>query len=292
MILPLWIIKEHPMRIENDIKLDFSEVLLKPQPSAISSRKQIDLIRNFNNFSAIPLMASNMSSVGTFEAALVLCSKNVMTVLHKHYSVDEYKNFYNSLAILGYDENLVFYSMGIGEKDLAKYHDLVRILGRSPNVCIDIANGYSDAFVDFCEKFRVSVGPDLTIMAGNVVTSDMVEKLVSVGVSIVKVGIGSGCFISGSQVITSTGTKNIENIEIGDFVLTHTGTYEKVTNIFSYDNSKPLISINNVISTDDHEYYVIDKFCEDIVTDENIHEFAMWVSAKELTDNHLLIKHK
>ena len=62
------------MIIEEDTKLDFSDVLIRPKRSTLKSRKQVKLTRQleFRNakgsdrrFYGIPIMASNMDGVGT-----------------------------------------------------------------------------------------------------------------------------------------------------------------------------------------------------------------------------------
>ena len=54
-----------------------------------------------------------------------------------------------------------------------------------------MANGYTKSFVDFLRKLR-EAHPQITIMAGNVVTGEMAEELILDGADIVKVGIGPG----------------------------------------------------------------------------------------------------
>ncbi|CAK0754639.1 GMP reductase [Gammaproteobacteria bacterium] len=54
-----------------------------------------------------------------------------------------------------------------------------------------MANGYTRVLVEFLRKLRQTY-PDITIMAGNVVTGEMTEELILDGADIVKVGIGPG----------------------------------------------------------------------------------------------------
>ena len=58
-------------------------------------------------------------------------------------------------------------------------------------ICLDVANGYSESFVRFVKDVRKAF-PTHTIMAGNVVTGEMVEELILSGADIIKVGIGPG----------------------------------------------------------------------------------------------------
>lgn len=187
------------MRIEEDLKLDFKDVLIRPKRSTLGSRKEVDLSREFTfkwskrKYSGVPVIAANMDGVGTFEMAKAFRENgnNLTVALHKHYTLDQLTGFF--------DENggeSVWYSIGIMDEDLEK---LKKFLESKPQkegrgidkICIDVANGYSERFVDFVRQMRDML-PDMTIMAGNVVTGEMVEELILSGVDVVKVGIGPG----------------------------------------------------------------------------------------------------
>jgi GMP reductase len=134
-------------------------------------------------------MAANMDTVGTFEMALALAEKQLFTAIHKHYTVNEWNSFL-STAPKGI-EDYIAVSTGTGKKDA---ENLATILNNHPNlkfICIDVANGYSEHFVNFVQDTRKSY-PNKVIIAGNVVTGEMVEELVLSGADIVKVGIGPG----------------------------------------------------------------------------------------------------
>lgn len=195
------------MRIENEIRLDFKDVLIRPKRSTLKSRSQVDLNRTFlmphtgTSWTGIPIIAANMDTVGTFAMAKKLAEFNVCTAIHKHYPADELIAFWRQVApsnsfagsspVLDY----TFYSIGITDADEAKFKQVQTALtneGRMiDKVCIDVANGYSEAFVDFIKRFR-DENPTVTIMAGNVVTGEMTEELILSGADIVKVGIGPG----------------------------------------------------------------------------------------------------
>ena len=182
------------MHIDNEPKLDFKDVLIRPKRSTLTSRSQVDITREikFHHtrevFHAVPVIAANMDTTGTFEMARVLGSHGMMTALHKHYAPEEYIEFFRSLK----NKSDAFYSMGIGDADYRKFETVMKAVpGEIRYVCIDVANGYTEAFVSFVKKVRDTY-PDLVIMAGNVVTGDMTEELVLAGADIVKVGIGPG----------------------------------------------------------------------------------------------------
>lgn len=184
------------MRIDHDLKLDFSDVLILPKRSTLSSRSEVSLERDMKfkhsaaTFSAVPVVASNMDTVGSFAMAKALNSRKMMTCLHKFYPEPALADFFGSLDEEG--RHRVFYSMGISKSDFEKFMRVNESCGGAiKSVCLDVANGYQESFVKFLVKFR-EVFPHMTIMAGNVVSREMTEHLILAGADIVKVGIGSG----------------------------------------------------------------------------------------------------
>lgn len=180
------------MRIEEDIKLDFRDVLIRPKRSALNSRKEVSLTREYRfkhsgrKWQGVPIMASNMDGVGTLAMAITLQKHGMFTCLVKSYQEQDIKSNAESL------DNLHFaITSGTSETDFRK---LSNILTTNPNiqyVCIDIANGYSEHFGEYISQIRSSF-PSVTIIAGNVVTADMTQELILRGADIVKVGIGPG----------------------------------------------------------------------------------------------------
>ncbi|ANZ22432.1 guanosine monophosphate reductase [Buchnera aphidicola (Diuraphis noxia)] len=183
------------MRIEEDIKLGFKDVLIRPKRSILKSRSQVDLIRTFSfkysplTWSGIPLIAANMDTIGTFQMAQALSGFKILTAIHKYYSFEEWKNFIlsSSKDILNY----VIVSIGTSKDDFVKIKKIFLLSSELKYICIDVANGYSEYFVSFLKLVR-DFFPDKIICAGNVVTGEMVEELIISGADIVKVGIGPG----------------------------------------------------------------------------------------------------
>tara|TARA_B100001989_G_scaffold196212_1_gene144821 strand:- start:2297 stop:3337 length:1041 start_codon:yes stop_codon:yes gene_type:complete len=181
------------MRIEEDIKLDFKDVLIRPKRSTLSSRKEVDISREFTfkwsgkSFNGIPIIAANMDGVGTFAMAKKLGESKVGVAVHKHYPLDDLLSFYDKE-----NTEFVWYSIGMAKDDDAKLDAFLKKKPESiERICLDVANGYSEHFVDFVKRTRDKL-PEVTIMAGNVVTGEMVEELILSGVDVVKVGIGPG----------------------------------------------------------------------------------------------------
>jgi GMP reductase len=196
------------MRLETEIKLDYKNVLIRPKRSTLGSRKIVDLSRGFTfvnykgpmldndaekHYRGIPIMASNMDGVGTFEMADTLANEQIMTCLVKTYEVMDLVNFFDGIEN---DNNnrteYVALSIGITDRDHEKFRNVYeQVDSKLKYVCIDVANGYSERFVKFVRDFR-KLYPEIVIIAGNVVTGEMTEELILSGADIVKVGIGPG----------------------------------------------------------------------------------------------------
>jgi len=183
------------MRIEYDIKLGFKDVMIRPKRSTLKSRSEVSLDREFKflhsplMWEGIPIIAANMDTVGTFEMAKALSEKRLITAVHKHYTINDW-----NLFLANAEDDITNYtsiSTGISKHDSDK---LATIMGQNPQlkfICIDVANGYSEHFANFVKTMR-DLYPDKVIIAGNVVTGEMVEELLLSGADIVKVGIGPG----------------------------------------------------------------------------------------------------
>ncbi len=187
------------MRIEDDQKLDYKDVLIRPKRSTLGSRKEVELEREYQfrscefdgeHYRGIPIMAANMDGVGTFQMADRLAELGLFTCLVKNYDTDDLVSFFNG-AHSGRTEHTA-YSTGITESDFEKFSSVYQQTGNNIKyVCVDVANGYSERFSDFIMHLRDTY-PNIVIIAGNVVTGEMTEELLLSGADIIKVGIGPG----------------------------------------------------------------------------------------------------
>lgn len=181
------------MRIENDIKLDFKDVLIRPKRSVLKSRSEVSLEREFKFrhsdkvWHGIPIIAANMDHTGTLNMARALAEHGLMTALDKFLPVPNLKKFAEeNKALL----SSTFFSLGTSDTDFDRLRELSAFV-EIPYICLDVANGYTERFVSFLERLRETY-PKAVIMAGNVVTGEMVEELILSGADIVKIGIGPG----------------------------------------------------------------------------------------------------
>jgi GMP reductase len=197
------------MRIEADRKLDFDNVLIRPKRSSLKSRAEVDLKRTFKTphakveITGVPVIAANMDRVGTLKMAAALAQHSVFTALHKHYSLDDLKKS-------GMSGDFSFITFGI--EDINKINTVMDALKSNSinKICLDVANGYTEAFLDFIRDVRKH-HPNKIIMAGNVATPDMTEALVLAGADIVKVGIGPGSACM-TRAMTGVGYPQLSSI--------------------------------------------------------------------------------
>tara|TARA_Y100000992_G_C21274369_1_gene499022 strand:+ start:399 stop:1436 length:1038 start_codon:yes stop_codon:yes gene_type:complete len=200
-------------KIEYGVKLDFSNVLIRPKRSTINSRSQVNLEREFKfkysplTWNGIPIIAANMDTTGTFQIYHTLKKYKIITATHKFYTLNDYKLEMNDH---GLDPDYFMISTGIGDKALKRLDEICYEIPCNW-ICIDVANGYIKELVNFCKQVRDRF-PEKRIIAGNVVTREMVEELILEGlVDIVKIGIGPGAACT-TRVKTGVGMPQLSAI--------------------------------------------------------------------------------
>ncbi len=199
------------MRVDNDLKLDFDDVLIRPKRSEAPSRSAIVLSRDYKflnsgaTWKGIPIVASNMDTVGTMAMAKALAPE-MMTCLHKYYSDDVLVDFFSDPV----HQESAFFTLGIKDDEFDKLR-AVESQADLRFICVDAANGYTKFFVERVKRIREEY-PGLTIMAGNVATPDMVQELLISGAAdIVKIGIGSGSVCT-TRIMTAVGYPQLSAI--------------------------------------------------------------------------------
>ena len=204
------------MRIEQDIKLDYKDVLFKPKRSKLESRRDVDLTRTFkfhhgNEWTGVPIMSSNMDGVGTFEMAKVLQEHKMLTVMRKHYSVDDWKEHSQGVKM-----KYLSVCTGTGviwDPDAKDFATMKAVLAMYPDIkfiTVDVANAYHENYADFIARLRDQY-PDKTIIAGNVISAEMTEELIIKGADIVKCGIGPGSVCT-TRLMTGVGVPQLSGI--------------------------------------------------------------------------------
>lgn len=182
------------MKIEDSVKLDFCDVLVRPKRSVLSSRSEVDLNREFSflwspfKWRGIPIMTSNMDTIGTLSMTSKWASNGMLGCFHKFFDPSEISMFLKENPDLVQNCCL---SIGMRDGDMQYGREVLQSCPELRMVLIDVANGYSEKFTDYIKEARQS-WPNHVIMAGNVVTAEMTEALLLAGADVVKIGIGSG----------------------------------------------------------------------------------------------------
>ena len=181
------------MRIERDLKLTFDDVLIRPKRSTLISRSDVNLVREFTfrhteeTWDGVPIVAANMDTTGLFSIAEVLQGHKMLTCTQKFYSTQEFADAWENGV------NSEFIAVTCGSTD-ESFELLKRKMATNKDlkmICIDVANGYREVFLNFVRKVRGEFSEKI-IIAGNVATREMTEALILAGADIVKVGIGPG----------------------------------------------------------------------------------------------------
>lgn len=264
-----------------DIKYDFDDILISTGNKAetsIDSRSEITI---FNN-GMLPLLTAPMDTVVGKENLHFFTDNNIGVVLPRNANMGD--NFSISPKI--------WFSYGLKEFEDTFINETPRNSGAQMYALIDVANGHMPSVGKMVEKAKNKYGDGLILMVGNVAHPTTYKLLSERGADYVRIGIGNGqgCFLEGSEVMTNQGIKRIEDIVNGDLVLTHTGEYKEVVSTIGYPTSEDLIEINDITCTLNHEIYVLHNKYVDLVDDNNLHEYAEWVDAKNLTDEYFLLE--
>ena len=180
------------MRIEDDIKLDYSDVLIRPKRSTLTSRYDVLMTRRYTfyhskkTWTGVPIMASNMDTVGTPQMYERMLEHEMITCPARHYLKKDatmWRVGTTDNKMLG--KNVCMMGGVDDTSHLITHHLKWEFIG------IDVANGYTISVVDSIRDMRERL-PDATIVVGNVVTADMTQELILAGADIVKVGVGPG----------------------------------------------------------------------------------------------------
>ena len=246
------------MKINSQIQLDYSDVLIHPLQSSLTTRKDVNIVRDFyfplsrQKWSGVPIMCANMDTVGTYEVYKVLSQHKMITCFHKFYTTDDY---------LKMDLNPDYFCITIGLNEIEKLQEICNTI-EVKFICIDVANGYMDKLIEVCREVR-KLFPNKILIAGNVVCRRKTQELIKKGkVDIVKVGIGSGCFDKNTNILMANGTyKKIKDVKKDDYVINKDGKPVKVLQKF-YKGQKEFITVksncfhDNTHVTSDHLYWV------------------------------------
>jgi len=265
----------------------FDDLQIIPKYSEIESRSQCELTTRFTKRYTIgtPLVASPMDTVTDSKMALAIASYGGVGIIHRFMKTEEQVRH-----VLKVKEQEKLVSAAIGAT--GDYQERAIALANAGAIVllIDVAHGNTKQVRDAIKWCKENLPEYVDVIAGNVATYDGARNLVEWGADGIRVGIGNGCFTPDMLVKTTDGLKRIVDVSIGDSVYTHTGEMHQVINKFEYNKNEEIVVVNDIESTSNHEFYVIHQSVADIVNQDNIHQYAEWIPAGELTDEYFLIE--
>jgi hypothetical protein len=258
------------------MKLDFNDILITPAVTTnVFSRKTIDPFHD----GFLPLFTAPMDTVVDLNNSNIFKEHKINVCLPR--GISHTSNEFTTFAALSLKEFDAYY---LGKaRPISSYVEYV---------LIDIANGHMSSLIESVNIAKSIHGDKLFLMVGNIANPETFRLLSLAGADAIRVGIGNGggCFTKETKILTKKGYINIENVNIGDFVLTHRGKYKKVINTINYQANK-ILKINNILCTPNHEFYVINKIDANEVNEDNYIKFAFWIEAENLDENkHLLLE--
>ena len=257
---------------KKDVKFDFDDILIEfEDTSDITSRFEIDYLTN----NTLPLITAPMDTVISEENEEVFYKNKILTCMPRGTS----SNFNGIESLSLQDFNLQYI---VNTPEFSK-----------KNILIDIANGHMKLLLDTVRMAKEKYGSKLFLVVGNVGTAGAYSKLSHAGADGIRIGVGNGngCFLEGTRVMTNNGYKNIESIENGDFVLTHTKEFKEVIGNLKYLTDEKIYKINDIECTSNHEFYVINKKDINLISDDNYQKHAFWIEAGKIdVDNHFILE--
>lgn len=303
-------------KLDNKTHLTFDDVHIKPSYSSIKSRSLCDtttrLTRNVELDA--PFVASPMDTVCEEDMAVEMWLRGGTGIIHRfddietqaervkeaHERITKIKSDAESGRLVweATDERIetlanrdVVVSAAIGAT--GDYLDRAEaLIEAGANVLlIDVAHGHHQFVHNALTELKMK-WPDVDVIAGSIATGSAAEALISWGADALRVGIGNGCFTPDMPVLTEAGVKPIKNVEVGDRVLTHNNRWMPVVNLFEYDRDEEIMVIDGVECTKNHEFYVVHEDYVDEVNEDNIHEYAEWIRADELTDKYFKVEYE
>lgn len=268
-------------------KFDYDDINLIPRYSIVDSRSECDTSVKLGKFTfKNPIIPANMESVIDISLAKQLARNDYFYIMHR-FGIDN-KQFVRDMKKEGLVTSI---SIGVNEDSYKLLEELIDEQLVPDYITIDIAHGHCKKMKKILRFIKESF-LDSFIIAGNVSSIEATVDLDNWGADAIKVGIGPGCFVPESKVLTNYGIFMLKDIKEGDYVLTHKNRYRKVLKKHLYEEKDTLIQINNLDPcTPTHEFYVINKSDKNFINESNLQDFAYWLKADDLDkEKHLLIK--
>lgn len=269
--------------------LTWDDVLLVPQYSEVTTRKDVDISTVFGKILlSTPIVSAPMDTVTEADMVVAMSQAGGLGIIHRYNTVQEQCDIVREAKMNG----ALYIGAAVGATGDFEERTLALIDAGVDLICVDVAHGDHILTKRCLEKLSpITKEKSIHLMAGNIATGNGLLNLADWGADSVRIGIGGGCFVPGTKVRTEIGDKNIEEVELYELVYTHTGDLKPVVDKLSFDRDEEIISINGIECTKNHEFYVVNKQDVADINENNIHDYAYWIHAEELDmSKHLLIE--
>lgn len=255
-------------------KFDFDDVTIIPEIiSSIRYRSEVNPFMSLDNGEKyLPLMTAPMDTVINTNNSEIFKKNNILISYPRNVKGSFLSE--NSFISISLDQAKEMSQLSSNDKG---YY------------IIDIANGHMEELYEITKKI-VELRPNIQLIVGNIANPRTYKLFAELGIYGCRIGVGGGgaCFIGGTKIAVNGGEIEIENITVNHKVLTHNLNYKEVLSTHIQECSE-LIQINDTISTNSHEYYVIHSTFITDLDDENIHKYAKFIKAEDLTSDYLII---
>lgn len=195
--------------------LTFDDVLLMPEHSEISSRKNPDLstLASKNYVLQIPIISANMDTITEKEMVVALAKLGGLGILHRFMTLEEQVAQVKEIRTQFKELKLnspVAASIGVKEDGQKRAASLVE--AGAQILTIDIAHGDSVMMIETLDYVKTHF-PQVDVIAGNVATPEATRRLIDHGADAVKVGIGPGSMCT-TRIITGCGVPQLTAIAL------------------------------------------------------------------------------
>ncbi|XP_032746540.1 inosine-5'-monophosphate dehydrogenase-like, partial [Rattus rattus] len=194
--------------------ISFDDILIKPAYSnVLPTETEVSLTLSNGIVMKVPVFSAAMDTVTGYEMARAMAASGGCGPLHKNTTVEENIESLKKLKEEFGNEKPICVSVGVSNT----HDEIKRLIEAGANtVMIDCAHGHSEN-VGVLTKWISENFPDVYLIAGNVVTKEGAEFLISRGAKAVKVGMGCGSTCT-TRKVTGVGRGQISSIvEVADY---------------------------------------------------------------------------
>jgi IMP dehydrogenase/GMP reductase len=171
----------------SDLALHYSDIIIVPQFSTVSTRKEVDTSVQFLGWNIqIPIISANMDTISGPETCIAMWQSGGVSFMHRFQSIEQNVIDYKQVLEAGCD---CVVSLGVNSESLERYEALY--LAGARRFCIDIAHGHSLLLKTMLIEIKKR-HHGVFVVAGNVGTWEAVRDLELWGADAIKAGLSLG----------------------------------------------------------------------------------------------------